>query len=398
MAVGDTIGGAGFNQGYEQVLGAELGQAPPYTDPYLVQALGGLPTWYQSIAVTAFRGSNTIVSGGWADRRAARKFFKGRPWDKNIGTVRGAIRNNNLFYPRTWTRYASQGMYFDDKYTPMGMAATAINWAGRRAPESTWVGQMARKGPIVGGGMFSQWMAAERVGQDSFKLKQVAPGDSYLGRYLTRGAQGLSAAEMADPAMRRRAVLATMKGPVGQYAGGYLGGLRDPMLGHWAQERFVGQPGNTLSPQFARGARASTAALEGIGLGGRAGDKIGMKGGAKALGGALRKAEYAAAGKGAAALGLRALGTRLPGIGLLMTLWTGYDIAKAIVPRVPEFAANVYNSYTGWGNRRMFGAPFKTNEAAMTSRSRGVMAIQNSRLNARSVIGAEAGGMHAYFG
>jgi hypothetical protein len=395
VAVGDTIGGAGFNQGYEQVLSAQLGQAPPYTDPYLVQALGGLPTWYQSVGVTAFRGSNTIVSGGWADRRAARKFFKGRAWSENIGTVRGAIRNNNLLYPRTWTRYASQGMFYNDKYTPMGMAAQAINWAGKLAPESTWVGQMARQGPIVGGGMFSQWMAAERVGKDSFKLKELGGGDSHLGRYLARGQQGLTAAEMANPTMRRQAVLATMKGPIGQYTGGYLSGLRQTGAGMYSD---VLAGGKVQSREFQRGARAADRAFEGIGLGGRAGSKVGMKEGAKALGSTLRKGGYGAAAKGAAALGIRAMGTQIPGVGTLMAIWTGYDIAKAIVPRVPEFAANVYNSYTGWGNRRMFGAPFKTNEAAMTSRSRGVMAIQNSRLNARSVIGAEASGMHAYFG
>jgi hypothetical protein len=46
----------------------------------------------------------------------------------------------------------------------------------------------------------------------------------------------------------------------------------------------------------------------------------------------------------------------------------------------------------------MFGTGFKDNEVAATSRARGVMAIQNSRLNARSLLGSEASMMAAHFG
>jgi hypothetical protein len=46
----------------------------------------------------------------------------------------------------------------------------------------------------------------------------------------------------------------------------------------------------------------------------------------------------------------------------------------------------------------MFGMGYNDTEAAATSRARGVMAIQNSRLNARSMLGSEAGMMAAHFG
>jgi hypothetical protein len=49
-------------------------------------------------------------------------------------------------------------------------------------------------------------------------------------------------------------------------------------------------------------------------------------------------------------------------------------------------------------NKPLFGAGFKDNEVAATSRSRGVMAIQNSRLNARSSLGSEGAMMAAHFG
>jgi hypothetical protein len=113
---------------------------------------------------------------------------------------------------------------------------------------------------------------------------------------------------------------------------------------------------------------------------------------------ALKKAGMLGGAEAAAAIGIRGLGFAIPGVNAIMAMWTAYDLAKAFVPRLPTMAAETYTSYTGWNNRKMFGGGFKMNEASMTSRSRGVMAIQNSRLNARSILGSEAGGMSAYFG
>jgi hypothetical protein len=52
----------------------------------------------------------------------------------------------------------------------------------------------------------------------------------------------------------------------------------------------------------------------------------------------------------------------------------------------------------GTMNNDVFGNGYKDNEVAATSRARGVMAIQNSRLNARSLLGSEGAMMHAHFG
>lgn len=55
-------------------------------------------------------------------------------------------------------------------------------------------------------------------------------------------------------------------------------------------------------------------------------------------------------------------------------------------------------SFNGQRFKDPMGMGYRDSAAAATSRSRGVMAISNSRLNARSLLGHEAGQMHAHFG
>lgn len=78
-----------------------------------------------------------------------------------------------------------------------------------------------------------------------------------------------------------------------------------------------------------------------------------------------------------------------------------YDVGKGIGNMMMggvNFAKDALKSMQGTINKPIFGAGFKDNEVAATSRARGVMAIQNSRLNARSMLGSEGGMMAAHFG
>lgn len=78
-----------------------------------------------------------------------------------------------------------------------------------------------------------------------------------------------------------------------------------------------------------------------------------------------------------------------------------YDIGKGVGKMMMggvNFGKDALKSMQGSMNKPLFGAGFKDNEVAATSRSRGVMAIQNSRLNARSSLGSEAAMMAAHFG
>lgn len=78
-----------------------------------------------------------------------------------------------------------------------------------------------------------------------------------------------------------------------------------------------------------------------------------------------------------------------------------YDLGKLAGKGVMaggNFAKDAVKSMQGSMNKPLFGMGFRDNEVAATSRARGVAAIQNSRLNARSMLGSEAGMMAAHFG
>ena len=78
-----------------------------------------------------------------------------------------------------------------------------------------------------------------------------------------------------------------------------------------------------------------------------------------------------------------------------------YDLSKMAATGIVSagnFAKEAVKSMQGSMRKPLFGMGYQDNEVAATSRSRGVMAIQNSRLNARSMLGAEAGMMAAHFG
>ena len=86
----------------------------------------------------------------------------------------------------------------------------------------------------------------------------------------------------------------------------------------------------------------------------------------------------------------------------IMTASFVYDISKmastAIIGGGARMARDAVKSMQGSINKPSFGMGFVDNEVAATSRARGVMAIQNSRLNARSSLGSEGAMMAAKFG
>lgn len=78
-----------------------------------------------------------------------------------------------------------------------------------------------------------------------------------------------------------------------------------------------------------------------------------------------------------------------------------YDVGKGVGNAIMggiNFQKEALKSMQGSINKPIFGAGFKDNEVAATSRARGVMAIQNSRLNARSMLGSEGSMLAAHFG
>lgn len=108
----------------------------------------------------------------------------------------------------------------------------------------------------------------------------------------------------------------------------------------------------------------------------------------------------AAARFGAAGLARGAL-MAVPYVNVVMAVWMAADLAKMGVELfrgAGEFAKDAMRSWEGQIRKPVFGMGYQDNAVAATSRSRGVMAIQNSRLNMRSVLGSEAAPLAAHFG
>jgi len=86
----------------------------------------------------------------------------------------------------------------------------------------------------------------------------------------------------------------------------------------------------------------------------------------------------------------------------ILTAQAIYDISKLVATKVigggAKLARDAMKSMQGTINKPAFGMGYVDNEVAATSRARGVMAIQNSRLNARSTLGSEGGMLAAHFG
>jgi hypothetical protein len=152
-----------------------------------------------------------------------------------------------------------------------------------------------------------------------------------------------------------------------------------------------------------------TKALGAEGLAGRAGTKFVGEAGAKMLlegsvlkqlgtGGTLKALGTST---GARVLGARAAALAIPGLQVVAAASLVYDLGRMggeVIKSGINLARDASVSLQGSINKPMFGMGYRDTELAATSRARGVMAIQNSRLNARSVLGSEASMMAAHFG
>ena len=164
------------------------------------------------------------------------------------------------------------------------------------------------------------------------------------------------------------------------------GGLTDDALR--GAQRAVGHLGAALGEQGLK--RSGVAVAE----------KALEQGVFKTLG--LKRTMQAAGTKqGAMVLGARTAAMAIPGLNLIATASLVYDLGKMggeLVKSGVNLARDAVKSMKGSIDKPMFGMGYKDNEVAATSRSRGVMAIQNSRLNARSMLGSEGSMMAAHFG
>lgn len=170
----------------------------------------------------------------------------------------------------------------------------------------------------------------------------------------------------------------------------YLAGMFRGALG------FADEAG--LSPMAKKGAEKVVQML-GTALGDDALAKTALKSGFKNAGVSITKTLGTKGG--ATVLGMRGLAMAIPGLNVLATASLVYDLGKIggeVIKSGINLARDANKSLQGSFSKPTFGMGYKDTEVAATSRARGVMAIQNSRLNARSMLGSEAGMMAAHFG
>lgn len=94
-------------------------------------------------------------------------------------------------------------------------------------------------------------------------------------------------------------------------------------------------------------------------------------------------------------------GPMLKGVNVASWILLAHDAALGVGKMVGAATRGVIEagkSTMGSINKPVMGMGFKDNTVAATSRQRGVMAIQNSQLNARSMLGSEGAMMAAHFG
>lgn len=381
------------------------------------------------------RATNTITGGGWSPNTSTpfntQKItgFIGEGARQRFGSIKGNVRyaNQDIFHGTGAQQKIGRGgaSTASRAYTPF-MASGAANAAGRMI-----------SGDAHNFSGTSQKIAGSRFGQAAKRSGLVQEGGEVTSRgFISRVAAGARTANMSESAFARkgsniqnflkggysgadaigdfsskRAVSGAAGVPGGRVAsaqslmmsgpgtitgrmGGYMAGTVKGATGR--EMSTAARPFANQGAQQAFGrARADVAKL---GLENRANWGVGS-----AARGAVQSKSAGGLKAGAKLIGSRGIqaASRLAGpvgAGLM-----AYDVTKgffeitgAITRDLTNFASEA-NSDPGMRGRMLEGE-FQDNRASLSSRQRGVMAIQNSRLNSRSVLGSEAGRVASHFG
>lgn len=415
---------------------------PQANEPLAMRMMGAAPGITASLGMSSRRGANTLMRGGYFDdasRRATRRasyqvfqngdltptpatrksFLFGSRRFADDAAARGSgkmafaktSRVNNAFYrPRNLSRFHSlsvfgaaegsslytyaQGHRLFSKTEKFGMGALR-NAAGVGAGEAA-----------LGPGLFAAVSAGRRMdlrgpgNMDDFATRIQRLGTMNAGKGLSMNpmfasnSTAMSALRAGGPGAKGIAgnLLASSMGGLGtQYLGGYFRGAQG----------YAGAAGLTDSAQ--KGALRAVSHLDEA-LANK-GIKISAQ---KVLEGGVFKnltstqiLKTLGTSGGAKVLGARAAAMAIPGLQFVAAASFVYDLGRMggeVIKSGINLARDANKSLQGSINKPMFGMGYKDTEAAATSRARGVMAIQNSRLNARSVLGSEAAMMASHFG
>jgi len=288
--------------------------------------------------------------------------------------------------------------YFDE-------SGRAVWTKGNRVPAAALDRPIARS-PVGTTTILGPDGKPRQIGSNKFmSLNAVSVGDEIMDPSLYRSAMssavGVEGATGIKVGVRGDLLVSALPGRGTQYIGGYA-------------RAALGFGDDVISEQGIRGVEKARAtmqqALDDLGIKANADDVLrsrmaGGQGIRQALGGgrtgAERMGQLLRTPGARGVLATRGAYMAVPGLQALGTASLLYDLGKMageVVVSGINLAKDAYKSVQGTINKPAFGMGYQDTEAAATSRARGVMAIQNSRLNARSVLGSEAGMMAAHFG
>lgn len=445
------------------------GTAP---DSPIIGMLQHVPGIAASTGMNASRIGRTITAGGFNERRLA---LAGRRNAFGIGHSYGAIRNNNPFSPRNWTRLSSSAQVHgamgpDGKalYTPANAISNMANKMFASKSEALAAGEktssfMARgsrngidwaNDPFQSGALgkfnamgrmnLSRGLSDRRAGN----IMNYLRGNDQILHDIVRGDPSLALRAGGRDSVKQAQTMISMAGD--HTATNFMGGFRNAVHGGSSElgeaaikhaetgiskaqtaMKFFEASGDAEAvgvsktaiaglekhvagkQAWVKGARKATEWLShGNEIGPlKAGGKyfaeeFAEKGGirllGKGIGVAMEKGGLELATKvGVAGLSRYATGA-IPVVGqALMAVQFAYDMTNMAmegVKGVGKFAGDAVTSMKGSIDKPAMGMGFRDNEVTATSRSRGVAAIQNSRLNARSVLGSEGAYLHARYG
>jgi hypothetical protein len=300
-----------------------------------------------------------FLDDGTAKNRAGRKLLKSQEQVKRLATM-----NNPSMLTNLGSRFVG--------------AESAARLSQMTLPAGMQMGTTARGAAYVTGGNF---IDRSMVGMSR------APSVGLTGNLMAS----------AGATAGSRAMQGYVRGALGQIG---AGGLTDDALK--GANRAVSHLAMALSPEkLGLGiddAGKLTGRFSGV-YAGKAAEAL-DQGVFKTLG-VKRTMQAAGTKKGAMVLGARTAAMAIPGLNVLATASLVYSLGQMggeLIKSGANLAKDAVKSMKGSIDKPLFGMGYKDNEIAATSRARGVMAIQNSRLNARSMLGSEAGMMAAHFG
>ena len=410
-----------------------------------MRLLENAPGITASIGFSSRRGSNTMLSGGYlrGDNKFGRpktaRDFVGSSSRRNAAMaankqpfLKRAFANNNPLNPRNMFKYSDMSVFAGQSsgmYTPFA----ASGFLGERKFVKNALGMSDEAGSVLGPGLLSAISAGTRVDRMERKAaarraqgknvgrrleRRLAKSDKALGALgrVTGAAPGMSSIPSVNAGIKLGAgvsagpssfIGSAAPGRAASRVGGRAGAYASLLAGQGTQKAagfVLGAAGSNMSyaTGFAKEGADNAVKMFGQALGGR--QRVAakaLKQGVLKTVGVRGTAQALMTKQGAQVLGARALGLAIPGLQVVAAASFMYDVGKMAGTAVKgsiDLAKDSIKSMQGSLYKPMFGMGYNDTEAAATSRARGVMAIQNSRLNARSMLGSEAGMMAAHFG